>query len=300
MDEGARAAAGTRGDDRPLAGRGLPSYYVVRRLLRHRSAAAGGAILLVVVAAAVAAPRLAPFDPVALSGESFAPPGGTYLLGTDRLGRDELSRLVYGARISIRLGLVPVALATVAGTAAGLAGGYYGGTVDAVLMRVIDVLLALPGILLALSIAAILGPSLENVIIAVGISTIPQYARLVRGAVLSVKQTQYIEAARGIGAGDVRIMLRHVFPNVVSPILVVATLGTAGAILTGSTLSFLGLGAQPPTPEWGAMLSEGRNFMRRAWWLVAAPGAAIMVVTLAINLFGDGLRDALDPRLRVD
>ncbi len=276
-----------------------PTWAALRRLRRNRGAMAGLLLLVVLVMVAGVADWLAPFDPIKVStGPSLQAPKPPFLLGTDLLGRDILSRLVHGARISLRVGLVAVGIAAVLGTVLGLLAGYYGRWADLVIMRVIDLLLAFPNVLLALAIIAILGPSIFNLMIAVGISATPAYARLVRGTVLSAKENVYVEAAVAVGCRDGLILRRHILPNVLAPIIVLATLGMAGAILTGAALSFLGLGVQPPTPEWGTMLSDGRNYMRKAWWITTFPGVAIMVTVLAINMLGDGLRDALDPRLR--
>jgi peptide/nickel transport system permease protein len=256
-------------------------------------------LLAMLIGVAVLAGWLAPYDPVRVStGPSLQAPMPPFLLGTDLLGRDILSRLIHGSRISLRIGLVSVGIAAVCGTVLGLLAGFYGRWPDLVIMRVIDLLLAFPNVLLALAIIAILGPSIFNLMIAVGISATPSYARLVRGTVLSAKENVYVEAAIAVGCDDGLILRRHILPNVLAPIIVLATLGMAGAILTGAALSFLGLGVQPPTPEWGTMLSDGRNYLRRAWWITTFPGLAIMVTVLAINMLGDGLRDALDPRLR--
>jgi peptide/nickel transport system permease protein len=206
----------------------------------------------------------------------------------------------YGTRISLLVGFISVSIAVVVGTLMGLVSGYYGRWVDTIVMRFVDIMLAFPGILLALALVSILGPSLPNLMIAVGISSVPSYARLVRGSVLAAKENVYVEAARVVGCSDTLIMRRHVLPNVVAPIIVVATLGVAAAILWAAALSFLGLGSQPPTPEWGRMLSEGRNYLREQWWIATFPGLAIMVTVLAMNLLGDGLRDTLDPRQRVN
>jgi peptide/nickel transport system permease protein len=229
----------------------------------------------------------------------MGPPGPQHLMGTDNFGRDIFSRVIYGTRISLSMGVVAIAVAVVLGTAMGILAGIYGGWVDSVLMRLVDALMAFPGILLALAIAAMLGPGVYNAMVAVGIAYIPSFARLVRSSVLQVREMPYIEAARALGCGDARLIRAHVLPNVVTPILVLASLGVAGAILFGASLSFLGLGAQPPTPEWGIMLSDGRQFMRSAWWIMAFPGLAITITVMAANLLGDGLRDALDPRLKV-
>ena len=271
-----------------------------RRFRQHPGAVLGLSILVVVVTFAAAAPWLAPADPVRMgAGQPFSPPSGRYWLGTDQFGRDILSRVLHGGQISLRLGLLSVSIATVAGVLLGLVSGYYRGWIDLVLMRLVDVMLAFPGILLALSVVAILGPGLNNAMVAVGIAAIPSYTRVVRGSVLSARENVYVDAARVIGSSDRRIMLQHILPNVLAPVIVLSTLGMASAIITGTALSFLGLGAQPPSPEWGAMLSGGRDHLRSAWWISTFPGLAIMLVVLAMNMVGDGLRDALDPRLKV-
>lgn len=271
-----------------------------RRLRRNRGAMAGLCLVLVLIAVAVFAERLAPHDPIRVTPDAaLQAPGSRYLLGTDLLGRDILSRLIHGARISLRVGLVSVGIAAMTGTTLGLLAGFYGRWLDLIVMRLIDLMLAFPNVLLALAIIAILGPSIFNLMIAVGISATPGYARLVRGSVLSAKENVYVEAAVAVGAADGLILWRHILPNVLAPIIILATLGMAGAILTGAALSFLGLGVQPPTPEWGTMLSDGRNYLRKAWWITTFPGLAIMITVLAINMLGDGLRDALDPRLRM-
>jgi peptide/nickel transport system permease protein len=270
------------------------------RLRGNRSATVGGAIFLLIVAAAVVAPTLAPHDPIRLNvAVSLEPPGARYWLGTDQFGRDVLSRIIYGARVSVAMGLVAVTISVVAGSVLGLLSGYYRGTVDLVVMRLVDVMLAFPGILLALVIIAVLGPNLWSAMVAVGISGMPLFIRVVRGSTLAVREFQYVEAARATGGGDGRIVLRHVLPNVLTPVIVLVTLGIPNAIVAGAALSFLGLGVKPPTPDWGDMLSRGRAFMNTAWWLSTFPGLAIVVIVLAINRFGDGLRDALDPRMKI-
>jgi peptide/nickel transport system permease protein len=253
-----------------------------------------------IVAVAAAAPWLAPHDPVRLNvAESLEPPGPRHWLGTDQFGRDVLSRIVYGARVSVATGLVAVTISVVGGSVLGLVSGYYRGTVDLFVMRLVDVMLAFPGILLALVIIAVLGPNLGSAMVAVGISGMPLFIRVVRSSTLSVREVQYVEAARATGGGDARIVFRHVLPNVLTPIIVLVTLGIPSAIIAGAALSFLGLGVRPPTPDWGDMLSRGRAFMTTAWWLSTFPGLAIMVIVLAINRLGDGLRDALDPRMKL-
>jgi peptide/nickel transport system permease protein len=220
------------------------------------------------------------------------------LLGSDQFGRDVASRVVYGARVSLLVGLISVSIAVAIGAPLGLVSGYYGGRLDALIMRVMDVLLAFPGILLALAIVSVLSPGLGNVMIAVGLAAVPGYARLVRATVLAARENLYVEAARALGGRDGGILVRDILPNVVAPLIVTATLGLGGAILSAAALSFLGLGSQPPQPEWGRMLSEGRDYLREAWWISTFPGVGILLTVLAMNLVGDGLRDVLDPRLR--
>ena len=271
-----------------------------RRFVANRGALIGSVALLGWVVVAIGAPWLAPFDPVEINLVGRQPPGGDFILGTDRLGRDILSRIMFGARISLMVGIVSVAIGLTTGTFLGLIAGYYGGRLETVIMRFVDALLAFPGILLALVVIAALGPSLINVMIAVGISTVPEYARLARASVLSVKERPFVEAARAFGAYDGRIMLKHVLPSVRAPLIVLSTLQVGTAILVGSGLSFLGMGAQPPTPEWGLMTASGRDFLDRAWWISTFPGLAILTTVIAVNLIGDGLREALDPNLSLD
>jgi peptide/nickel transport system permease protein len=258
----------------------------------------GLAVLAVLTLLAVLAPWLSPRDPIRTAyREALRPPGPGFPLGSDQYGRDVLSRVLHGARISLTVGLVAVSIAVAVGTPVGLVAGYRGGRVDHVLMRLVDVMLAFPGILLALAIVSVLRPSLTNLMIAVGVAAVPSYARLVRGTVLAAREHLYVEAARAVGCRDGTILVRYLLPNVVAPLIVTATLGLGTAILSAAALSFLGLGSQPPQPEWGRMLSEGRDYLREAWWIATCPGAAIMVTVLAMNLLGDGLRDVLDPRL---
>ena len=272
---------------------------VLRRLMRNRGAVMGLAILALLALMAIFAPLLARHDPNAMAmAEALQGPSARYPFGTDQFGRDILTRIIYGARLSFQVGFIAVSIALVCGVLLGLAAGYYGRWVDAMVTMVIDVMLAFPGLLLALAIVAVLGPSLLNLMVAVGISAVPTYTRLVRGSVLAAKQQAYVEAARVIGASDGAVMFKHILPNVLAPVIVLATLGIGGAILVGASISFLGLGAKPPTPEWGAMLSTGRNYLAMAWWITFFPGLAIMVTVLSINMLGDGLRDALDPRLK--
>jgi len=270
-----------------------------RRLLRNPVAMAGGAVVILLVLLAVAAPYVAPYDPIRQDlADSLAGPSLKHLAGTDIQGRDIFSRIIFGTRISLRIGFLGMLLGCVVGVILGLVAGYYGGWADAIIMRLMDVQLAFPGLLVAICIIAIIGPGLENVIVAVGIFSVPLFARVTRGQVLSLKEQEFIVAARMMGAQDGRIMLNHLMPNAVAPLLVLCTLRIATAILTAASLSFLGLGAQPPIPEWGAMLSDGRAYLAIAPHVATIPGLAILVTVLAFNLLGDGLRDALDPRLK--
>lgn len=269
------------------------------RLLRQRSAVLGLIIVIILILSALFAPYIAPYNPE--KGElvqRLEAPSSAHWLGTDSQGRDILSRIIFGSRISIQVGLITVGISLVIGTFLGAVSGYYGGVLDLLVMRFIDIMMAFPYILLAIAITAVLGPSLLNAMIAIGIVGIPIYARVVRGAVLSVKEQEYVDAARAAGCTDRRIIWRHVLPNCVAPIIVQATLGVGTAILDAAGLSFLGIGAKPPKPEWGLMLNQGKDAMQTAPWTVMFPGLAILLVVLGFNLLGDGLRDALDPRLK--
>lgn len=271
----------------------------LHRFGRSKAAMIGLLVLVALCLVAIFAPALAPFDPIQIDpAKALYGPGTPYYFGTDPYGRDVLSRVIYGSRISLLVGLISVGIAVVIGVIVGLISGYYGGWTDSVLMRLIDILLAFPGILLALAIVATLGPSIFNLMVAVGISSIPVYARLVRGSVLSAREDLYVDAARAMGAPSSLILRRHILPNVVTPVIVTATLGVGVAILIAAALSFLGMGAQPPTPAWGSMLSDGRAYLQYQWWISTFPGIAIMVTVLATNMFGDGLRDVLDPHLK--
>jgi peptide/nickel transport system permease protein len=272
---------------------------VLRRLRRNRAAIAGGIIVLLFVAVALLAPFIVPYPPNEGDlAKRLSPPSREHLLGTDPLGRDLLSRVIYGARISLQIQVVSVAIALVVGTMLGLLGGYYGGAIDHVIMRLMDILLAFPGIFLAISIIAVLGPGLVNLMLAAGTYSVPQFARIVRGSVLSLKEKEFIEAARAVGESDGSILFRYILPNSMAPIIIQTTLRMATVLLTASGLSFLGLGVQPPTAEWGAMLSNARAYLITAPHVATVPGLAIMLVVMGFNLFGDGLRDSLDPRLK--
>jgi peptide/nickel transport system permease protein len=295
LDQSPRTAT----PEAPIRGRSLTSD-ALRRLRRDRMAVAGAAFLILVALISLLAPVLAPHDPIETNLSQRLVPIGTpgYLLGADELGRDILSRLIWGGRISLVVGFGAVMVAMLLGVIVGLLAGYFGGWVDSLFMRLIDILMAFPAILLAITIVASLGPGLRNAMLAVAIVGVPYYARIVRGSVLSLREHEYIQAARVIGASNLRIILRHLFPNTLAPLIVAATLDVGWFIMIAAGLSFLGLGAQPPTAEWGVMLSTGRQFIRNAPHLSILPGSAIFLVVLAINFLGDGLRDALDPRLR--
>jgi peptide/nickel transport system permease protein len=229
---------------------------------------------------------------------SFQTPSREHLFGTDEFGRDILSRIIHGSRISLQVGLIAVSISVVLGGFFGAVAGFYGGRIDNLIMRGMDILLSIPSILLAIAIAASLGPGLYNMMVAVGISTTPQYARIIRGSVLSLRGQEFVEAAKAVGSSDTRIIMKHILPNCLAPIIVQSTLGVASAILTAAGLSFIGLGIQPPTPEWGAMLSGGREYIRDYAYMTIFPGLAIMITILALNFLGDGLRDVLDPKLK--
>lgn len=270
-----------------------------RRLKKNKSAMFGLFIIMIILICAIFAELIAPYgiDDQNLRNMNQTP-SAEFWLGTDSLGRDIFSRLVYGARISLQVGFIAVGIAAVVGGTLGAIAGYYGKLIDAAIMRVIDVLLAIPSILLAISIVSAFGAGLTNVMIAVGISSVPSYVRIVRASVMSVREQEFIEAARATGASDFRIIFRHILPNSLSPLIVQATLGVAGAILSAAGLSYIGLGIQPPSPEWGAMLSSSKMYFRDYPHTVFAPGLAIVITIFALNLFGDGLRDALDPKLK--
>lgn len=269
------------------------------RLRRNKSSMVGFAIISLLVICAVFADQIAPYgyDDQVLTRRLLAP-CKEFILGTDNLGRDIFSRIIYGGRISLQVGALAVTFAATIGVVLGAIAGYYGKKVDNVIMRIIDIVLAIPSTLLAISIAATLGSGMRNVMIAIGIGAIPSYARIVRASVLSLREQEFVEAARSIGASDFRIVFFHILPNCIAPIIVQATTGVASAILSTAALSFVGLGVQPPIPEWGSMLSSGRDYIRDYWWIVTFPGVAIMITIFSINLFGDGLRDALDPKLK--
>jgi len=271
---------------------------VLNRLRKDWFAIAGGAIVLLLLTVAVLAPVIAPYDPGSVeTARLLEPPSADHWLGTDELGRDVLSRMIYGARISLMVGFIAVGIATLIGVIVGAVSGYYGGWVDELMMRFVDVMLTFPSFFLILAVIAMLEPSIVNVMIVIGITGWMGVARLVRAEFLSLKERDFVAAAKSIGQSDAIIIFRHILPNAMAPVLVSATLGIAGAILTESALSFLGIGVQPPTPSWGSILTEGKNYIEFAWWLSLFPGLAILVTVLGYNLLGESLRDALDVRL---
>jgi len=278
----------------------------LKRLARRRTALFGLGVVSIVLVAAAFAPWLTPFDPLEQDiNQRLQEPGWqtaeghVHALGTDHLGRDILARVIFGSRIALVVGLSAVLISGVLGMAIGLVSGYFGGKVDDFFMRLADIQLAFPFILLAIAVIGVLGPSLRNIIIVIGVSSWVVYARVVRGEVLSIREREFVQAAIALGSRDGRVLVRHVLPNAFTPWLVVATLDMARVIVIESALSFLGLGVQPPTPTWGGMLADGRVYLSTAWWLATFPGLAILVTVLGINLLGDGLRDTLDPRLNV-
>lgn len=274
---------------------------VWRRLRKNKMAMIGLTIIVILIVLALCADIIADYDEVAIKMNSsirLQGPSKDHILGTDELGRDIFARIIHGARVSLKVGIIAVGIAIVIGGTLGAIAGFYGGKLDNIIMRAMDIFLAIPSILLAIAIVSALGTSMLNLMVAVGISSIPSYARIVRASVLSIKDQEFIEAAKAIGAKDTRIILKHILPNSMAPVIVQGTLGVAGAILSTAGLSFIGLGIQKPAPEWGAMLSSGRPFLREAWHVTTFPGIAIMITILSLNLLGDGLRDALDPRLK--
>lgn len=272
-----------------------------QRLLRNKMAMLGLFILIVLALAAIFADVIADYDTMVVAqniSERLQGPSAAHWFGTDEFGRDIFARIIHGSRVSLTVGLISVSVSLIVGGSLGAFAGFYGGRVDNVIMRIMDIFLAIPSILLAITIVAALGTNLVNVMLAIGVSGIPTFARIVRAAVMGVKDQEFVESARAIGAGSVTIIFREILPNCMAPIIVQSTLSVASAILSTASLSFIGLGVQPPDPEWGAMLSSGRNFLRDAVHITLFPGLAIIITILALNLLGDGLRDALDPRLK--
>ena len=268
------------------------------RVGRNTIGVAGAAIILATVVVALFGSLAWSTDYASQASRRLLAPSAGHPLGTDELGRDELSRIIHGAQVSLQVGMISVVIALVSGTAMGIAAGFYGRSVDVVLMRAVDVVFAFPGLVLAIVIAGLLGPSRTNAMVAIGIVYAPAFARVVRGSSLSVLSFPYVEAARSLGSSDLRIVRKHLLPNIMAPLIVLTTVYLSTAILTEAALSFLGLGTQPPEPSWGGMLNAARSYMERAPWLAVAPGLAIMLVVMGFNFLGDGLRDVLDPRLR--
>jgi peptide/nickel transport system permease protein len=268
-------------------------------LLKNRLAVVGGVLVLIVFALSIFAPLTAPYNPAAIDIKNIlVGPSLAHPLGTDDLGRDVLSRMLWGGRVSLEVGFVAVGIATLIGIVLGAIAGYYGGWIDSTVMRAVDIMLCIPTIFLVLAVIAILGPSIINIMIVIGLTSWMEPARLIRAEFISLKEREFVTAARALGATDARIITKHILPNGLSPILVSATLGIGGAILVESALSFLGLGVQPPTPSWGSLLTSGKDNIEIAWWLSAFPGLAILITVLGYNLLGEGLRDAFDPRQR--
>ncbi len=277
---------------------GTRQVSVLRRVLKARLAGVAFLVVLAAVGSALFAEVLSPYDPLRQDYSAvMQPPGRLHLLGTDNIGRDILARLIHGARVSLAVGVVAVGIALALGTVIGLVSGYWGGRVDDVLMRTVDAIWSFPSLVLALSMAAALGPGIDKVMIAVGVVNIPAFARLVRGQTLSVREREFVLAARALGGNDLRMLCRHIAPNVTAPIIVQASLNVATAIITEASLSFLGVGVRPPAPSWGSMLKTGFQYMEMAPWMSIFPGLAIFLTVIAFNLAGDGLREALDPRM---
>jgi peptide/nickel transport system permease protein len=273
----------------------------ILRLRRSKMVGAAGCFLLLMVVVAGAAPLFAPYDPLAMQpAVRFQGPSLVHLFGTDEYGRDVLSRLMYGARISLEVGIISVGISLVVGAILGLVAGYYGRAIDMLISRLMDILFAFPAILLAIALMAMLGSDIRNVMLAIGIVNVPIFMRVARASALTVRTTQYVEAAQASGAGDLRLLARHILPNIAAALIVQATLAFAWAIIAEAALSFLGLGTQPPTPSWGIMLSKGREFMEQSPSAVIFSGAAISLAVLSLNIMGDGLRDALDPRMKLE
>ncbi|MEW6524636.1 MAG: ABC transporter permease [Bacillota bacterium] len=273
---------------------------VWRRFRKHRLALLGGTVIVLLYLTAIFAPLVAPYSPFDLNpARRLEAPSVAHPMGLDEVGRDVLSRVIFGTRISLTIGFVAAGISLVVGVCLGALAGYIGGLVDGIIMRVVDVLMAIPTFLLIIAIVAAVGPNMLNVMMVIGLTYWSSYARITRGAVLSLRAQEFVEAARAIGGNNAQIIVRHILPNCLAPVMVLATLNVAGAILIETTLSFLGFGVQPPTPSWGAILTTGRVYMRRAPHIALFPGLAITITVLAFNLLGDGLRDALDPKLKV-
>ncbi len=274
-----------------------PIQLAMARFSHNRIAIFGLIVLILVVLSAVFASSIAPFDPIKRDVRNrLQAPSAEHWLGTDALGRDMLTRIIYGGRLSLWIGFAAVMLSLVVGVPLGLISGYSGGAIDAVIMRIMDLILAFPGIIFAIWLVSMLGAGVNQVILAIAFWNLPTYSRVIRGNVLTIKNVDYVMASRAMGGNYLTVIMKHILPNVIAPIIIISSLSISGAILSGSSLSFLGLGAQPPTPEWGSLLADGRPYIRNAYWLTIFPGVMLTLIVLATNLFGDGLRDALDPR----
>jgi peptide/nickel transport system permease protein len=277
-----------------------PMKMMTNRFKKNKRAMVGLWMVLVFIVVAVLAPLIAPYDPIEQNMQiMLEKPSLKHPFGTDEFGRDLFSRIIYGAQISLAIGTVGVLIAVIFGVALGTIAGYFGGWIDNIIMRIMDIFMAFPSFLLALAIVSVLGPGMVNVMIAIGIFSIPNFSRIARSSVISIKNKEFIEATRAMGGTDTRIIIKHLIPNSISPIIVLSTMRIATAIITAAGLSFLGMGAQPPTPEWGAMLSTGREYLRVAPHVSTIPGLAIMFLVLGFNMLGDGLRDALDPKMKL-
>jgi len=271
----------------------------LREFMRNPGAVISIIVLVVIIFSSIFASNLTPYDPLQRDTPArLSPPTSQHLMGTDALGRDIMSRVLHGGQISLQIGFLSILGATVVGIPLGLIAGYFGGIIDNIVMRVMDVILAFPGLVLIIWLVAVLGSSMTMLILAIAFFFVPTYARLTRSVALSLREIEYVLAAQSVGASTVRILMLHILPNALAPIIVITTLSISGAIITGASLSFLGLGVSPPTPEWGSMLSDGRGYLRNAWWMSFFPGMTITFVVLAANIVGDGLRDALDPKVR--
>ena len=276
------------------------SRLFLRRFIKNRLAVAGSVVILLLFVVSMAAPFLAPYDPSDIDiKQILMRPSSSHLLGTDQLGRDVLSRMIWGSRISLKVGFVAIGIATAIGILFGAVSGYYGGWIDSIMMRFVDIMLCFPAFFLILAVIAFLEPSIWNIMVVIGITGWMGIARLVRAEFLSLREREFVLSARALGASDIRIIFRHILPNAMAPIIISATLGVAGAILTESALSFLGIGVQPPTPSWGNILTAGKDNIEIAWWLSLFPGLAILITVLGYNLLGEGIKEALDPRLKI-
>ncbi len=274
-----------------------PLQLAMARFSHNRIALFGLIVLLLLILSAVFADQITTYDPIKRDVRNrLQAPSSEHWLGTDALGRDIFTRIIYGGRLSLWIGIASVGLSIVTGVPLGLISGYSGGIIDSIIMRIMDLILAFPGIIFAIWLVSMLGPGVNQVILAIAFWSLPTYSRVIRGSVLSIKQVDFVLASRALGGNYWTILFRHILPNVVAPIIIISSLSISSAILSGASLSFLGLGAQPPNPEWGALLSDGRPYIRTAWWLTIFPGLMLTIVVLSSNLFGDGLRDALDPR----